>query len=187
MANSIRIRQGQAGHKLYICMKRNYHGVANPHWKGGQVINKGRVLIYKPDHPFCSPQKYVPRARLVAEEKVGRILLPGEDVHHINGDWSDDRPDNLEVLPHGEHLRRHMLGNRHGVGNKGWMNRKKTASQKLSMDQVAEIRHLYSRTERNSLALARRFGVARNTISQIVTGRTWKGVKATPAKKAISV
>ena len=45
--------------------------------------------------------------RHVAAITIGRELLPHEDVHHKNGDKTDNRPENLEVLSHGEHSSAH--------------------------------------------------------------------------------
>jgi hypothetical protein len=55
--------------------------------------------------------------RLVAASVLNRDLEPGEVAHHLNGDKTDNRPENLRVLPSQrnhttlEHLeRRHARG-----------------------------------------------------------------------------
>lgn len=55
------------------------------------------ILIHKPDHHRAFISGYVPEQVLVAEEYLGRELLPGEDVKHINGKPHDNRPENLLV------------------------------------------------------------------------------------------
>ena len=46
--------------------------------------------------------------RIVAEEMLGRDLLPGEIVHHKDHDKRNNDPLNLEVMTQSEHVRRHM-------------------------------------------------------------------------------
>ena len=53
--------------------------------------------------------------RVVAETLLGRELLSGEVVHHINGDKRDNRPENLMVFENqAEHARWHALHDREG-------------------------------------------------------------------------
>ena len=41
--------------------------------------------------------------RLVMEKHLGRRLLPTEDVHHKDGDKTNNNISNLEIIKHGDH------------------------------------------------------------------------------------
>lgn len=45
--------------------------------------------------------------RVIAERLLGRELSPNEIVHHIDGDKSNNSPDNLKVVTRQEHARLH--------------------------------------------------------------------------------
>ena len=98
-------------------MPKDVSGKKNPRWKGGKYFNKrfNCWFIWKPDHPFAGDGKgkYVRQSRLIAEKYFKRYLLPQEEVHHINEDRSDDRPENLYVFPSKkEHTIYHNLKNK---------------------------------------------------------------------------
>lgn len=75
-------------------------GVKPRNWKGGIRNIQGYVYIYSPDHPFASKRhKIIAQHRLVMEKYIGRYLNPGEVIHHIDGNRSNNSIDNLMLFP----------------------------------------------------------------------------------------
>lgn len=61
----------------------------------------------EPIHPKANSKGLYPLHRVVMENKLGRTLLDGEDVHHKDENKFNNDPDNLEVLSKSDHSKKH--------------------------------------------------------------------------------
>jgi len=87
-------------------------------WIGGQRRTKEQAWEVSAYRSF-SPRKCRERARMKMERHLRRTLRTNEHVHHIDGDYTNNRLDNLEVLPAKEHARLHGVKRYRGQGTLG--------------------------------------------------------------------
>lgn len=91
-------RSGSCGCLLLEYTKNQPKGDKSPSWKRGWVFDEyGYKLVRIPSHHRAKSNGYVREHIVVMEEKLGRRLDSGENVHHINGIKDDNRPENLEL------------------------------------------------------------------------------------------
>jgi hypothetical protein len=82
-------------------------GSQSPVWKGGRHLDsEGYVMIATPG----GKRRYAREHRYVMEQFLGRPLTTREIVHHKNGDRTDNRIENLELMTQSEHIRGHRTG-----------------------------------------------------------------------------
>jgi len=60
-----------------------------------------------PRHPKANAKGLYPLHRVLVENRIGRLLERGEDVHHVDGNKDNNDPGNLTIMSHREHARLH--------------------------------------------------------------------------------
>jgi len=77
-------------------------GKDSPNWKGGREVTKeGYIVIW------LSRKQKILEHRLVMQQHLGRQLSHKEVVHHINGNNSDNRLENLKLTTYAKEFKLH--------------------------------------------------------------------------------
>lgn len=91
----------QVGNRNYCSREcRTNDRIENP---TRQPTSHGYVRVYVGlGAPGAMKSGHILEHRLVMQARLGRPLLRSEDVHHINGDRTDNRDENLELWSHSQ-------------------------------------------------------------------------------------
>lgn len=89
-------------------------------------------MLRRVGHPRATKKgHYVFEHILVMEDKIDRLMKPGEIVHHINGNKKDNKIKNLELTTQSEHMKHHPAKNPFKKGDKfNILHRKRIAKAK---------------------------------------------------------
>lgn len=150
-------RLGCTAARVKKALERNPHiprrpvgpppGERNASWVGGRMVDlDGYVLLQ------TRPTRVLEH-RVVMERKLGRSLLPGEVVDHIDGITIHNDPSNLRLFSsNGDHLAATIVGKKKQISRSG---RRNISAQKTGLvGQVFEFVDTYRlRKERGDVRL----------------------------------
>ncbi len=103
------IRHGRKALFFYCSLDCRKSNVWNKGQRSKFTGKDGYVMIHLPDHPNANRHGWVKEHTLIMTINLGRPLIKGEMVHHLNEDRSDNRFQNLVAMRKSEHARIHAL------------------------------------------------------------------------------
>jgi len=139
--------------------------------KNKVVDDRGYVLVLCPNHPRKKHGNYVYEHRLVMENHLGRPLTEDEVVHHINGDKSDNRIENLQLFSNDSEHHIHEW-------KQGTYNPQPIVDEKIRQQVIDYVKqgHTYSDA-------VKKFGYALNTVKKWCTENSVKSKRSWHSRK----
>lgn len=82
-------------------------------FSGGRTSSaKGYIKVLRPNHPRSDANGYVMEHILVFEEATGVSVPQNCCIHHLNGNKTDNRPENLCMMSTAGHTKFHHIGSK---------------------------------------------------------------------------
>lgn len=145
-------------------------GERSANWKGGiRKTTRGYRQVHMPGHPRADTNGYVMEHIFVWEEKTGVPVPENCCVHHLNGDKSDNRIENLCLMQRTAHTVFHHTGLKRSeetrkkisdAAKERFLNAKNHPSYKeIDIAQMTSMRKSGMKVE----DICQRFGIAKTT------------------------
>lgn len=133
--------------------------------KSGKILRPQRDIITHYYKHLLSRNSV--RRSIVVHVAVAQVFIGprpvNHDIHHIDGNVSNNEVSNLRYVDRTEH------GSFHGK-------QQTIVLKKLTAEQVREIRHELRNPWRSQTDIAKHYGVSKQLISEIYRGVTYKSV-----------
>ncbi|MEO1690729.1 MAG: NUMOD4 domain-containing protein [Cyanobacteria bacterium J06631_6] len=147
---------------------------------------KGRVLklrINPGGYYYIGLGKNGTKATFAIHQLVAQAFIPNpynkKTVNHLDGNKLNNSVANLEWCTYSENLEHaYKTGLRRAVKSSEVAS--KNYKRKLTEQQVREIKRLLARGNLTHREIAKKFSVARSTITEIKSGRRWKHLNVIP-------
>lgn len=95
---------GRRAERCHLCDNKSrvgkHEGAANPNWRGGKTTTSGYTYVRNTDRADKRP--YRAEHVLIWEAAKGPVPK-GWHVHHVNGDKTDNRLENLQAMSASHH------------------------------------------------------------------------------------
>lgn len=136
-------------------------------------MKDGYIRVYNPSHPNAVKGGYVLEHRKIMADHLGRPLLEDEIIHHVNGDTTDNRIENLRIITRKGHASKH---DREREYNKAWTEEENRLLRELWPANISKEKVLleFDRTWIGIKVQARKLGLRRPPIQHRGIGRSRK-------------
>lgn len=108
--------------RVFVPRRHVTEGPQNGRYKGHRTVTSAGYISIRVPNGSAKDQGggYGSEHRVVMSRILGRELTRDEVVHHINGQKSDNRPENLVVMTNHEHLMLHARMKREAKSGATW-------------------------------------------------------------------